>query len=60
MRTYEADHLGRPIAGVEGADLGTCLAKHRIVSGNGEVAHHVQDVAAPYCIACHHGHHWLR
>lgn len=48
-------HLRGAVASVKGADLGPRLPKHRVVGGNGEVAHHVQDVAAAHRVAAGRG-----
>ncbi len=53
--TYEARHLGGAVAGVEAADLGPRLSKDGVVGRNGQVAHHMQDVAAAHGEARHHG-----
>lgn len=44
-------HLCGAVAGVKGADLGPRLPKHRIVGRNGQIAHHVQDVATSHRVA---------
>mmetsp|Transcript_29767 Transcript_29767/g.74729 ORF Transcript_29767/g.74729 Transcript_29767/m.74729 type:complete len:289 (-) Transcript_29767:276-1142(-) len=56
---HEARHLRAAVARVEAAHLGARLPKHCVVRGDGEVAHHVQDVAAAHGVARHHGHHGL-
>ncbi len=60
LRTDDAGHVRGPVAGVEAADLGPCLAEHRVVGGDGEVADHVQDVAAADAVPRHLRHHRLR
>ena len=51
--TYEARHVRGPVPSIEAADLGPCLPKDCVVRCDGEVAHHVQYVAAAHCIARH-------
>ena len=60
LLTDDAGHVGGAPAAVEGADFRTGLAELGVVGGDGQVAHHVQHVAAPDCIPGHHGDHGFR
>jgi hypothetical protein len=57
--TYETCHLSGAVPGVEAADLWPCLPEDCIVRCDGEVAHHVQDMAAAHGIARHLRNDWL-
>jgi len=53
-------HVGSTPATIEGAHFRAGLAKLGVVGSDGQIAHHVQHVAATDGIASHHGHHGFR
>src|SRR5215203_3138656 len=54
LRPDEAGENRSAETAVEAADPRTDLPELRVVSGDGEVAHHVQDVASADGVPCHH------
>mmetsp|Transcript_4781 Transcript_4781/g.8215 ORF Transcript_4781/g.8215 Transcript_4781/m.8215 type:complete len:274 (+) Transcript_4781:174-995(+) len=53
-------HHRAAVPSVEATHLRPRLPKHSIIRGDGEVAHHVQDVPPPDGVPRHHAHHRLR
>ena len=53
----DARHVGGTPAAVERSHFRAGLAEDGVFSGNGQVAHHVQHVAAADGVARHHRHH---